>query len=162
MIPWETGANGGVRFMPYKPYAGGNTFRMETITEKPGFKVWVDGGVTTYDLEVCYAKHLNCSATCCLQSYCAPTNDMCIIFISRPKTEVYIGILVVTMIVAGIPTCIITVEFVINYKFCTKFDEQKEAVLGGMTICEAITFVLTLGKSAKITESIHDEYIQQF
>ena len=64
-------------FMPYAPYAGGSKYRVETRTDKPGFKVWVDGGVTTYSLDVCYAKSLNCSATCCLQSYCAPTRSMC-------------------------------------------------------------------------------------
>lgn len=148
--------------MPYKPYAGGMEYKMETITVKPGFKVWVDGGVIEYDLDVCFSKHLNCTETCCLQSYCAETNDMCTVYVTRPKSEVYIGIMVVMMIVAGIPTCIMTVEFVLNYKFCTHKDEQKEAVLGGMTICEALTFVCTCGKSYQSTESINDEYIHEF
>ena len=137
------------KFIHYKPYAGGSRYKMETITDKPGFKVWVDGGVLTYDLEVCYAKYLDCSATCCLQSYCAPDMSMCIHYKRRSYTEVYIGIFVVTKIVAGIPTCILTVEFVINYKFGGKWDDQAEAYLGGMTICEGITYAGTCGKSYK-------------
>ena len=85
--------------------------------------MWVDGGVLDYNLNVCSSKSLDCSATCCLQSYCAPEMSMCIHYIRRPYTEVYIGIFVVTMIVAGIPTCILTVEFVLNYKFCSKYDD---------------------------------------
>lgn len=149
-------------FQPYTPYAGGSRYSMETITVKPGFKVWVDGGVIQYSLDICYAKHLNCSATCCLQSYCAPNLSDCTIYEFRPKSEVYNGILVVLMIVVGIPTCIMTVEFILNYKFCQKKDEQKEAVLGGMTICEAITWVCTCGKSAQSIKSVPDEYIQDF
>jgi hypothetical protein len=51
----------------YMPYAGGSKFpEFETLTSKPGFKIWVDGGVLDYELQICYAKKLNCSATCCL------------------------------------------------------------------------------------------------
>jgi len=35
----------------YQPYAGGNRFKNETLTDKPGFKIWVDGGVLDYELE---------------------------------------------------------------------------------------------------------------
>ena len=53
--------------MMYRPYAGGNLFpHKETIIIKPGFKVWVDGGRVDYHQEVCYAKQLDCSQTCCL------------------------------------------------------------------------------------------------
>ena len=47
--------------MPYKPYAGGSKFPMiETLSEKPGFKIWVDGGVLDYNDELCLAKQLDC------------------------------------------------------------------------------------------------------
>ena len=43
--------------MPYAPYKGGSKFpRMETLTEKPGFKIWVDGGTLDYDESTCLAK----------------------------------------------------------------------------------------------------------
>jgi len=149
-------------FMHYEPYAGGNKFDVETITEKPGFKVWVDGGVIDYAQRVCYAKNLDCSKTCCKQSYCAPTKADCINYKRRPYMEVYIGIFVVTMIVAGIPTCILTVEFVLNFKFCARYDDQVEMTIGGMTLCEATTYALTCGKSDQAPESVQDNYIEQF
>lgn len=43
--------------MPYKPYPGGSEFPLiETLSEKPGFKIWVDGGVLDYNDELCLAK----------------------------------------------------------------------------------------------------------
>ena len=52
--------------LPLEPYPGGSKFpKKETITVKPGFKIWVDGGVEDYDQNICYAKQLDCSATCC-------------------------------------------------------------------------------------------------
>ena len=33
----------------YSPYAGGNKFpKIESLNVKPGFKIWVDGGVIDY------------------------------------------------------------------------------------------------------------------
>ena len=51
----------------YKPYAGGIKFpEFETLTEKPGFKILVDGGTIDYDSDTCDAKMLDCSKTCCM------------------------------------------------------------------------------------------------
>jgi hypothetical protein len=34
----------------YSPYAGGSRYpEKETLTDKPGFKIWVDGGTIDYD-----------------------------------------------------------------------------------------------------------------
>jgi hypothetical protein len=130
------------------PYAGGSLYpEVETLTDKPGFKIWVDGGVLDYEDYTCVEKQLDCSQTCCMQSYCAPHNGLCLNYKRRPYYEVYIGIMVVLMIVLGIPTCILTVEFVLNFKFCQKYNEEVDAMMGGMTICEAITYIVTCGKS---------------
>lgn len=103
----------------YKPYAGGNKFPvMETLNVKPGFKIWVDGGIKDYNDETCIAKQLDCRSTCCMQSYCAPHMGLCLNYKRRSYSEIYIGIMVITMIVVGIPTCIMTLEFVLNFKFC--------------------------------------------
>ena len=135
----------------YRPYPGGLKFPVyETITVKPGFKIWVDGGVLDYEQEVCYAKMLDCSATCCLQSYCGPSMEDCIVYSRRPYSELYIGILVLTTIVAGIPTIIKLIEFLILYKWCRYYDEDADAYLGGMTVCEAISYMWTCGKSFEI------------
>jgi hypothetical protein len=48
-------------------------------------------------------------------------------------------------IVMGIPTCVGIIEFILNFKFCRKWDEENEAMLGGMTICECITYILSCG-----------------
>ena len=51
------------------------------------------------------------------------------------------------MIVVGIPTCIISLEFVLNFKLCQHYDEDLDMTVGGMTVCEAITYVFTCGDS---------------
>lgn len=53
--------------------------------------------------------------------------------------ELYICVIVVLSIVVGIPTCIKSMEFILMYKFCKKFDEDENAYIGGVTICEALT-----------------------
>ena len=63
------------------------------------------------------------------------------------------------MIVVGIPTCIGMVEFLLNYKFCRVKDEEANAYIGGMTICEGLSYVLTCGKSARTNKYILDDYI---
>jgi hypothetical protein len=55
--------------------------------------------------------------------------------------------MVMMMIVVGIPTCVQTMEFILNYKFCRTYDEEKDAYLGGMSVCEFLTFILTCGKA---------------
>ena len=52
-------------FMHYEPYASGAYEMTSNFTKKPGFKVWVDGGIIDYPLKICYSKSLDCSATCC-------------------------------------------------------------------------------------------------
>lgn len=103
----------------YTPYPGGNLYtKIETKTVKPGFKIWVDGGVLDYDESTCIAKSLDCSATCCMQSYCAPHMGLCLNYKRHPYSEIYVGFMVVMMIVLGIPTCIGIIEFILNFKFC--------------------------------------------
>lgn len=147
----------------YKPYAGGSLFpNNETITIKPGFKIWVDGGVMDYDESICLSKRLDCSATCCLQSYCAPDLETCVHYIRGNFNDLYIGFLVVLMIVVGIPTCIGIFEFFLNFKFCKHYDEEADAQVGGMTFCECLTYIFTCGKSMQIKEIVEDEYILKY
>ena len=152
----------------YQPYAGGNRFKNETLTEKPGFKIWVDGGVLDYELEgspflqTCIQKSLDCSATCCMQSYCAPQMGLCLRFRRRAYAELYIGFFVVTMIVAGVPTMIALFEWGFSFKFCQYYDEEMDAYLGGMTTLEFITWMCTCGKSAKGKDSDKDPFITEF
>lgn len=146
----------------YQPYAGGVKFPViESANVKPGFKIWVDGGVIDYQTnpiyaETCLAKQLDCSATCCMQSYCAPHSGLCLRYGRRPYNELYIGALVLLAIVAGFPTCISIVEFVLTYKFCQTYDEENDINIGGMTILECISWMFTCGKAMKIPEEGED------
>lgn len=84
--------------------------------------------------------------------------ENCLVYVRWSYNEVYIGLAVVVIIVAGVPTCILSVEFMLNFKFCTKYDEEKDAQLGGMTICETITYCFTCGESHQIPERTIDDY----
>lgn len=66
------------------------------------------------------------------------------------------------MIVVGIPTCIGTVGFVLNYKFCQHYDEEQDVNVGGYTICECITACLTCGKALKAPEPELDEFMERY
>lgn len=59
----------------------------------------------------------------------------------------------------GIPTCIGMVEFLLNFKFCKKYDEQADTDIGGMTICEILVYAITCGKSMESQKFILDDYI---
>ena len=68
--------------------------------------------------------------------------------------ELYIGLAMSFLIVVGFPSCIAMIVKFLNYKFFAKFNEEKEARLGGMTILEFFTYILTCGQSlrGRITE----------
>ena len=67
--------------------------------------------------------------------------------------------MVMLTIVVGIPTCVGAVEFLLNYKFCRKFDEEVDAMMGGMTFCEAVTYIFTCGDAFKSPERVTDDYV---
>lgn len=97
-----------------------------------------------------------------MQSYCAPHAGLCLNYGRRAYEEVYIGAFVVSMIFAGIPTCIGAVEFVLNYKFCQTYDEETDANVGGLTICECITWIFTCGKALQDPEPEIDEFMERY
>lgn len=75
----------GIRFnkirgpLIYRPYPGPSIAGPTAVKSvKPGFKIWVDGGVLDYPKETCVNKKLDCSGTCCMQSYCAPNMSFCL------------------------------------------------------------------------------------
>jgi hypothetical protein len=148
--------------MHYKPYPGGSIYQKEVLTVKPGAKVWVDGGYLDYPDETCIAKKLDCSETCCMQRYCAPHMGLCLNYRRHPYSEIYIGFLVVMMIMLGVPTCIGIIEFVLNFKFCRRYDEEVDAMLGGMTICECFTYIFTCGKSIDVPTQDVDEFVYRY
>lgn len=62
------------------------------------------------------------------------------------------------LITFGIPTCILTCELCLNQKFCRIYHEDADVWIGGYTITEMLTYVLTLGKSAKESLREKDNY----
>lgn len=68
--------------------------------------------------------------------------------------ELYICIIVLLSIVVGIPTCVKTMEVLLMYKFCKKFDEDEGAYVGGVTICECLTNLLSPKKVDEHAEQI--------
>lgn len=96
-------------------------------------------GTLDYPIELCYERGMNCTSTCCKQTYCAPTMGDCIHYVRKDYMELYTCVIVVLMIVLGIPTCIRTMEFLLMYKFCRKFDADENCFVGGTTMLECFT-----------------------
>jgi len=73
----------------------------------------------------------------------------------RSYLELYICIIVVLMIVLGIPSAIRTMEFLLMFKFCRKYDEDENAYVGGTTVCECMAECCTRKKPVeKNTEAV--------
>ena len=89
----------------------------------------------------------------------------CIHYVRKDYYELYTCVIVVAMIVLGIPTCIRTMEFLLMYKFCRKWDEDENAWVGGTTICESMTNCCTPKKKTEATvyeeaDMDLDEYLE--
>lgn len=112
---------------------------LKTVTEKPGQKYWVDGGILDYEMRLCFDRGLDCTETCCKGTYCSPKIGECIHYVHRDFSEIYICIAVVFAIVLGIPTCIRTMELLLMFKFCKTRNDEENTYSGGMTLLEALT-----------------------
>lgn len=124
--------------MPWYWYWRDKAFS-RTHYQKIGQKYWVDMGVLDYPDELCFERGMNCTATCCRQTYCAPQMGECINYVRKDFWELYTCVIVVLMIVVGIPTCIKTMEVLLGYKFCSKYDPDENCQVGGSTVCECFT-----------------------
>ena len=112
-------------------------------TIKVGQKYWVDMGRLSYELTLCYERGMNCSETCCKQTYCAPEIGDCIYYLRKDFNELYVCIGLMMLIVVGIPTCIKTMEVIIMFRCCMQLDEDENAFTGGITMCECCTKTIT-------------------
>ena len=88
--------------------------------------------------------------------------SLCLNYTRRMYSEVYFGMCTVLMIVVGFPTCIASVGFVLNYKFCMKYDEGTDAMVGGLTVCESITWLMTCGKAMQVPRKEMDAAVAKF
>ena len=144
----------------YTPYDGGVAFpNFETITEKPAIGGWMDGGVVAYQDKLCYVKMLDCSQTCCMNSYCAPHMGFCLNYVRQDFNQLYIGVLVAVTIVVGIPSCVSFCDCILNYKFGQVYNEEADATLGGLTCCEAFSYCCTCGKCMNTPETMQDNWV---
>lgn len=89
-----------------------------------------------YQLEHCFERGMNCTATCCKQTYCAAIPGDCIRYFHNDFLELYTCVVVIIGIVVGIPACVRSMEFLLIYKFCKVYNEDENAYTGGTTILE--------------------------
>ena len=95
----------------------------------------------------CASLGLDCSATCCAQSgvECAETKFDCAVPFKRPFTELYIGFGTILGITIGVSLLIAFVNCCLMFKFCQHYDENLDTNVGGCSICDLISCLLTCG-----------------
>ncbi len=89
-------------------------------------------------MELCFERGMNCTSTCCKQTYCAAMPGDCIHYFHNSYMELYTCVIVILSIVIGIPTCVRSMEFLLIYKFCKVYNEDENAYTGGTTILEGL------------------------
>ena len=94
---------------------------------------------------ICPSLGLDCSQTCCLYNYCAESKLDCVTYFERPFNELYKGFATIFLIIVGISILIAIINFCMIYKFCQVYDEDVEAMVGGHSICDAISCFVTCG-----------------
>jgi len=93
----------------------------------------------------CQSLGLDCSDTCCTGSECAETKLDCAMEFKRPFQELYIGFGTVVGITVGVSVIIGIINFCLMFKFCQTYDENLDTYVGGFSICDAISCLLTCG-----------------
>jgi len=72
----------------------------------------------------------------------------------RPFSDLYLGLGSVFAIIVGVSVVICIINFCVGYKFCQTFDENTESWVGGFSICDMFTCVLTCGMNrARVDEN---------
>jgi len=95
----------------------------------------------------CASLGLDCSQTCCAQSglECSETKFDCAVPFKRPFTELYIGFGTILGITIGVSLFICIMNFCLMFKFCQHYDENLDTYVGGCSICDIISCLLTCG-----------------
>lgn len=118
---------------------------MPLIAEGRGKKKKKSAGGASGGGMQCVALGLDCSATCCMGDYCADTKLDCAVKVKRPYDELYTGFASIFCIITGVSVFVSLINFCLMYKFCQRYDENLDSNVGGFSICDAITFLLTCG-----------------
>lgn len=93
----------------------------------------------------CSSLGLDCSETCCLIDICAETKLDCATRFKRPFSELYIGFASIFGIVLSLSLIVCFVNFCLMYKFCQHYDESVDTYVGGFSICDVVSCLLTCG-----------------
>ena len=93
----------------------------------------------------CESLGLDCSETCCSGSECAESKLDCAAEFKRPFLELYIGFGTVFGITMGVSIIIGVINFCLMFKFCQHYDENLDTYVGGFSICDALSCLLTCG-----------------
>lgn len=84
-------------------------------------------------------------------------------FYYRPFSDLYLGLGSVFAILVGVSVVICIINFCVVYKFCQTFDENTESWVGGFSICDIFTCVLTCGMNrARVDENPDSAQEQDF
>jgi hypothetical protein len=69
----------------------------------------------------------------------------CAVPFKRPFSELYIGFGTILGIALGVSLVIAFVNFCLMFKFCQHYDENLDTYVGGCSICDLISCLLTCG-----------------
>ena len=93
----------------------------------------------------CESLGLDCSETCCTGAECAETKLDCAIVYQRPFIELYIGFGVIIGISLSLSIAVCVGNFCLQFKFCQSYDEGSDSYIGGFSVCDALSCLLTCG-----------------
>ena len=119
---------------------------MMSFVDARGKKKKPSGG-SSGPAPTCDSLGLDCSATCCNQAGtdCADTKMDCAVPFKRPFSELYIGFGTILGIALGVSLLICLIDCCLLVKFCQKYDENLDTYVGGCSVCDFISCLLTCG-----------------
>ena len=97
----------------------------------------------------CASLGLDCSETCCAGSECAESKLDCATPFQRPFIELYIGFGTILGITICVSTIICVGNFCLQFKFCQHYDEGSDMYIGGCSICDMLSCLLSCGLSLR-------------
>ena len=101
----------------------------------------------------CESLGLDCSATCCTGSECADTKLDCATNFRRPYSELYIGFGTIIGITVSFSLMVAIGDFCLNQKFFQHYDEASDSYVGGCSVCDAFSCLVTCGLIYRQRES---------
>ena len=93
----------------------------------------------------CNSLGLDCTETCCTGEECAETKLDCAKVFKRPFIELYIGFGIIIGITMAASLYVCIGSFCLVHKFCQQYDESSDSYIGGFSICDALSCLLSCG-----------------